>query len=226
MSHHPCSKYNFYSQSRQYLLQWPQGVRRMAEKKKLSPVDLIGIGNLLEHLVATGNIICEERDKIILRLAKENDFAEYTLYNLAGYGRNKDEVQRRTTHGEASAPQSNDRDESYISLTEIARAHSEDAPGYVIQSWLRSENTLAFLNLWEKEHNPDYSEAGYMELLEKKKAASFTLTPKLWIDRTKAIGIVSKQGKSGGTSAHPMIACEFASWLVPKFKMQLLNSKL
>jgi len=96
----------------------------------------------------------------------------------------------------------------------------------VIQSWLRSGNTLAFLNLWEKEHNPDYSEAGYMELLEKKKAASFTLTPKLWIERTKAIGIISKQGKSGGTFAHPMIACEFASWIAPEFKMLLLNLSL
>lgn len=110
--------------------------------------------------------------------------------------------------------------------TEIARAHSEDAPGYVIQSWLQSGNTLAFLNLWEKEHNPDYSEAGYIELLEKKKAASFTLTPKLWIGRTKAIGIISKQSKSGGTFAHPMIACEFASWVAPEFKMLLLKLTL
>lgn len=111
-----------------------------------------------------------------------------------------------------SVSQDKKQDESCISLTEIARAHSEDAPGYVIQSWLRSGNTLAFLNLWEQENNPDYSETGYEELLEKKKAASFTLTPKLWIDRTKAIGIVSKQGKAGGTFAHPMIACEFVSY--------------
>ena len=111
-------------------------------------------------------------------------------------------------------------------LPRIARAHSEDAPGYVIQSWLRSGNTLAFLNLWERENNPDYSEAGYAELLEKKKTASFTLTPKLWIDRTKAIDLVSKQGKSGGTFAHPMIACEFASWIAPEFKMLLLKLSL
>lgn len=198
----------------------------MAEKKKLSPVDMVGIGNLLEHLVATENITCEERDRIILRLAKESDLAKYTLQNLAGYGRSKDEVQRRTTHGKVSVPQSKGQDEGYISLTEIARAHSEDTPGYVIQSWLRSGNTLAFLNLWEKEHNPDYNEAGYIELLEKKKAASFTLTPKLWIDRAKAIGIVSKQGKFGGTFAHPMIACEFASWVSPEFKMLLLKLSL
>ena len=61
---------------------------------------------------------------------------------------------------------------------------------------------------------------------EEKKAASFTLTPKLWIERTKAIGIVSKQGKSGGTFAHPMIACEFASWVAPEFKILLLELSL
>ena len=66
----------------------------------------------------------------------------------------------------------------------------------------------------------------YLELLEKKKTASFTLTPKLWIEQTKAVGIVSKQGKSGGTFAHPMIACEFASWIAPEFKMLLLKLSL
>ena len=38
-------------------------------------IDLVGIGNLLEHLVAVDNITCEERDRIILRIAKENDIA-------------------------------------------------------------------------------------------------------------------------------------------------------
>ena len=137
--------------------------------------------------------------------------------------RSKSEVLERAAQRKASMSQSNELDESYISLTKIAQAHSDDSSGYVIQSWLRSGNTLAFLNLWEKENNPDYGEGGYTELLEKKKTASFTLTPKLWIERTKAIGIVSKQGKSGGTFAHPMIACEFASWITPEFKMMLLK---
>lgn len=186
--------------------------------RKISMIDLVGIGNLLEHLVAVDNITCEERDRIILRIAKENDIAEYTLSALAGYGKSKSEVLESVTWRKNSGLQDKKQDESYISLTEIARAHSEDAPGYVIQSWLRSGNTLAFLNLWEQENNPDYSKAGYVELLEKKKAASFTLTPKLWIDRTNAIGIVSKQGKAGGTFAHPMIACEFASWIARSSK--------
>lgn len=42
-------------------------------------------------------------------------------------------------------------------------------------------------------------------------------------DIKNAIGIVSKQGKAGGTFAHPMIACEFALWIAPEFKMLLLK---
>lgn len=103
---------------------------------------------------------------------------------------------KRAERRKSSELQGRKQDESYISLTEIARAHSEDAPGYVIQSWLRNGNTLAFLNFWEQENNPNYSAVGYAELSKRKKNASFTLTPKLWIDQTKAIGIVSKQGKT------------------------------
>ena len=194
--------------------------------KKLNLVDMYGIGLMLEHLVAEGNITCEERDRVILRIARENDIAEYMLSNLAGYGRSKQEVLERAKRRKGLESQGKKQEEGYISLTEVARAHSEDAPGYVIQSWLRSGNTLGFLNLWEQENNPNYSETGYAELLKRKKTASFTLTPKLWIDQTKAIGIVSKQGKNGGTFAHPMIACEFASWIAPEFKMQLLKLSL
>ncbi len=164
----------------------------MAEDKKLRPVDLVGIGNLLEHLVIANMITCEERDRIIQRIANDHDFADHRLPILMDHRSSKDEVLKRAARNQSNALQYHKPDESYISLTDIARAHSDEVPGYVIQSWLRSRNTLAFLNLWEKENDPDYCEDGCVELLEKKKAASFTLTPKLWIDRTKAIGILSR----------------------------------
>ena len=65
----------------------------MAEK--LSMVDMIGIGNFLEPLVAAVNIPCEERDRIILRIAKDNEIDEYRLSVLAGYKRSKAEVLAR-----------------------------------------------------------------------------------------------------------------------------------
>lgn len=200
----------------------------MAEDKKtqLHPVDLVGIGNLLEDLIVKDIITCEERDRIIQRIVADNDFPDYKLSILTGYQHSKEQVLERVARKNSTVAQYRKPDESYVSLTELVRAHSDNAPGYVIQSWMRSGNTLAFLNLWEKENNPDYCEQGYKELLDKKRAASFTLTPKLWIDQTKATGIISKQGKFGGTFAHPIIACEFASWLTPEFKMLLLKLSL
>lgn len=200
----------------------------MAEDKKtqLHPVDLVGIGNLLEDLIVKDIVTCEERDRIIQRIIADNDFPDYKLSILAGYQHSKEQVLERVARKNSIVAQYRKPDESYVSLTELVRAHSDNVPGYVIQSWMRSGNTLAFLNLWEKENNPDYCEEGYKELLDKKRAASFTLTPKLWIDQTKATGIISKQGKFGGTFAHPIIACEFASWLTPEFKMLLLKLSL
>lgn len=51
----------------------------MAEnrRKKLEPVDLVGIADLLEHLVSTDTITREERDKIIQQITKDNNLIEH-----------------------------------------------------------------------------------------------------------------------------------------------------
>jgi hypothetical protein len=129
-------------------------VSDVAEDKKtqLHLVDLAGIGNLLENLIVKDIITCEERDRIIQRIVADNNFPDHKLSILAGYKRSKEQVLERAAHRNSTAAQYLKPDESYISLTELVRAHSDDAPGYVIQSWMRSGNTLAFLNLWEKEN--------------------------------------------------------------------------
>ena len=53
---------------------------------------------------------------------------------------------------------------------------------------------------------------------------SFHLTPRKWIEATKAIGIQSRAGRyGGGTYAHKDIAFEFGSWLSPEFKLYLIK---
>jgi len=52
---------------------------------------------------------------------------------------------------------------------------------------------------------------------------SFTLTPKQWIEKAHARGIVSKPGRYGGTFAHKDIAFEFASWISVEFKLYLIK---
>lgn len=52
--------------------------------KKLNLVDMYGIGLMLEHLVAEGNITCEERDRVILRIARENDIFRFCIEFFRG----------------------------------------------------------------------------------------------------------------------------------------------
>ena len=52
---------------------------------------------------------------------------------------------------------------------------------------------------------------------------SFILTPKHWIEKTGANGIISSTGRYGGTYAHKDIAFEFASWVSVEFKLYLIK---
>lgn len=117
-------------------------------------------------------------------------------------------------------------EEIYISLTAEAKKIFEKGPGYAVQSWLRDGNTIAFLHYWELKNNPDFNVSGYGRLLEELRLPSSALTAKKWIETTNAIGLQSKQGKNGGTYAHPEIACVFCAWLRPEFHYALIQSFL
>lgn len=45
----------------------------------------------------------------------------------------------------------------YISLTDIAKYRTSENPGYLIQNWMRTRNTVRYLGLWEHFHNPDFN---------------------------------------------------------------------
>ena len=46
-------------------------------------------------------------------------------------------------------------DDSYISLTDIAKYKDFDDPRVVITNWMSSYSTIDFLAVWEEIHNPD-----------------------------------------------------------------------
>lgn len=111
-----------------------------------------------------------------------------------------------------------------ISITQYARRKNQNNPGYVIQSWLRDRNTLEFLRLWEKEYNAStFKDAAAVKLIEKTHEPSFTITAKVWINETNAIGIKSKQGANGGTFAAEQIAIDFITWLYPEKRYELMK---
>ncbi len=110
-----------------------------------------------------------------------------------------------------------------VSLTELARQYSKDSPGYVIQSWMRSRNTLGFLRQWENDMNGGFDDRACEELIHQAHTTSLTVTPSLWIRRTHAVGMRVKQGKGGGVSAYPEIAADFRLWLDPKERLAMVR---
>ncbi|GGM84944.1 hypothetical protein GCM10010967_16090 [Dyadobacter beijingensis] len=111
----------------------------------------------------------------------------------------------------------------YISLTDIAR-QKNSAPGLVIANWMRTRFTIEFNGLWEQLHNPDFNILEFEYVKNEAGGNSFVLNAKQWIEKTNAIGIISKSGRyNGGTFAHKDIAFEFASWISPSFKLYLIK---
>jgi len=111
----------------------------------------------------------------------------------------------------------------YLSLTDIARYKDSKRSDYVLQNWMRARDTIEFLGLWEKINNDIFNSIEFDGIKNKSGVNSFILTPKQWINKTNAIGIISKAGRYGGTYAHKDIAFEFASWISAEFKLFLIK---
>ena len=113
--------------------------------------------------------------------------------------------------------------EDMVSLTEVARQYSKDSPGYIIQSWMRSRNTLEFLRQWENDMNGEFDDKACEELIHQAHTTSLTVTPSLWIKRACAVGMRVKQGKGGDVSAYSEIAADFRLWLDPAERLVLVR---
>jgi len=113
--------------------------------------------------------------------------------------------------------------DEYLSVTDIARFKDSKRTDYIIQNWLRNKNTIEFLGIWERLNNPDFKPIEFDGFRNQAGLNSFVLTPKQWIEKTNAIGIISKAGRYGGTYAHKDIAFEFATWISVEFKLFLIK---
>ena len=116
-------------------------------------------------------------------------------------------------------------DIDYISLTDLAKYKNDKYPANVIIHWLSNKDTALYVGLWEELNNENFNLTEYREIkINEIGTASYTMSPKQWIQRTNAIGLISKGGKySIGTYAHPDLAFEFASWLSVEFKLYLIR---
>ncbi|SMD18645.1 KilA-N domain-containing protein [Pedobacter nyackensis] len=113
--------------------------------------------------------------------------------------------------------------EDYFSLTDIAKYRNRSEPFSIINNWMRGRTTLAFLGLWEVLNNVAFKPLEFERFKSEAGHNYFVLSPQKWIEKTNAIGIISKSGRYGGTFAHKDIAFEFASWISPEFKLYLIT---
>jgi len=113
--------------------------------------------------------------------------------------------------------------EDYICITDIARYKNSNRTDDLIRNWLRNRNTIEFLGIWELLNNPGFKPVEFDGFKKQAGLNSFTLTPSQWIEKTNAIGIISKSGRYGGTYAHKDIAFEFAAWVSVEFKLYLIK---
>jgi KilA-N domain len=100
--------------------------------------------------------------------------------------------------------------EDYISLTDIAKKVNPDLPADVISNWIRNKDTIEFLEVWEKLNNPDFNLVQLHEVKNEAGHNRFVISPSKWIEKTNAIGLMTKSGRyGGGTFAHKDIALAF-----------------
>lgn len=182
-------------------------------------MDKSAIQNQLRYIIAReqymkpllkNEIISEEvYNEVLENLYDELEVWKYNRIQNPGVEFRKKKREIKSTLAEQNP--------GYVSLTELARNKSQKSTGYTIQMWLRDSGTVDFLTLWEKKHNEKFLPVS-VELK--------SLTPKMWINKTNSIGIVSRQGKNGGTYAHKEIAMHFMCWLSADVKLNVIEKYL
>lgn len=111
----------------------------------------------------------------------------------------------------------------YISITDIAKQKNPIESKDVVKNWMRLKNTLEYLGLWELLNNPAFKGVEFDPLLRDAGSNAFTMSPSRWVERTGAIGIITKNGAGGGTYAQRDIAFKFASWVSVEFELYLVK---
>jgi hypothetical protein len=117
----------------------------------------------------------------------------------------------------------NEGTEDYISLTDLAKHKNAEYTGVVISHWLSTRYTVEFMGIWERVNNPDFNLTEFSYIRNESGGNGYVLSAKQWIEKTNAIGIISKAGRYGGTYAHKDIAFEFATWISPELKFFLIK---
>ncbi|MDZ7579929.1 MAG: hypothetical protein U5R30_04725 [Deltaproteobacteria bacterium] len=90
------------------------------------------------------------------------------------------------------------QEDDYICITDIARSKNADHTDDLIRNSAQKSEHDRISWYLEKLNNPSFNPVEFDGIKTQAGLNSFTLTPKQWIERTGAIGIVSSAGRYGG----------------------------
>ena len=85
--------------------------------------------------------------------------------------------------------------DDYISLTDMVR--NIDNGLVLIEKWLRNKNTIEFIGIWEEIYNTNFNSPEFEGIKNEAGLNRFSLSVKMWITKTNAVGIVAKAGRYG-----------------------------
>lgn len=74
--------------------------------------------------------------------------------------------------------------EDYISLTDMLKAKDGD---FFISDWLRNGNTVEFLGIWERVHNPSFNYGEFAAIKSQAGLNSYKISVKEWVEKTNYI---------------------------------------
>jgi len=80
--------------------------------------------------------------------------------------------------------------EDYISLTDMVKNIENGLA--LIEKWLRNKNTIEFLGIWEEIYNRNFNSLEFEGIKNEAGYNRFSLSVKMWINKTNAIGIVAQ----------------------------------
>jgi len=82
------------------------------------------------------------------------------------------------------------KQENYISLTDMAKHKNAGIPGVVVSHWMSTKFSINYMGLWEQMNNSDFNLTGFREIKMLSTESGFALSPKQWIEKTNAVGML------------------------------------
>jgi hypothetical protein len=72
-------------------------------------------------------------------------------------------------------------DNDHISLTDMLKAKDGD---FFISDWLRNRNTVEFIGIWEKVHNPKFNYGEFAIIKSQVGLNSYKISVREWVENT------------------------------------------